>query len=778
MSTEPTPLIDPTPIGRRFRLASYVTLLIACASLVWASYDLVPMVLVIAALMAPLILAAYLLEERWSMPGWVANLIGLLIAGLAGGWFIYESVRTEGDEPLKKIMPWPTFLVPMVGPLLLVLLAAKLLRPKTVADHWGLQIIGLACVGLGCTTVSFTDPGIFAGLLIAYLLSILWCLALFFQYRERLVRPAAEQPRSPRPRQVVSWAVPIFVLGMFGFLFFPRSTAIWQVPRGERMESGLGDEAGIDLNKTGTLSLDPEVAFEVTASNDPNGASSKLDLPLDQRWRGPVYRYYYNGGWHPKNERGGGASTSEPPSAPIFNPEPKWQDGLPPYPGGYYLTIHIKEKIGPVALVADPVYQPGKFPPVVQLVGNERRQWLLDNTGALGPPWREPKWPGKRYRQATIPPPEPFLSHPVRDNWVNENAGDLRTAPQVPGLREWTENLLQHVVNRGLLSPDALKRDVNGDLPPRRFEQIALALEQYLSVSSDYTYSLELQRGDETIDPTFDFLKNTKTGHCNRFASGLALMLRTLGIPCQVVSGYRGCESRGDGTYEVHQCQAHTWVEALVPRPSADPARDRFHWLSLDPTPGTAAAEANTVANRFYGVDLDLRRMYRNLIINYTPENRDDFFRDLWQAAKAISAAIYRAVTAGGAYGMRARIAASLTFFVLATLFVLTVRWVRRRLLRLGLWRAAPFPGTAFYQKTLAVLARRGLRPAASQTPREFAESVALSLTGGESAPGDAVRRIADLYYRVRYGGRPLSPAETSDVNAQIARLAAALAAN
>src|SRR5947207_18151 len=143
-------LIDPTPIGRKFRLASYVTLLIACASLVWAEYDLVPMVLVIAVLMAPLIIAAYSLEERWSMPGWVANLVGLVIIALTVGWFIQESIGTDGDQPLKKIMPWPTFLVPMLGPVLLVLLVAKLLRPKTIADHWGLQIIGLACVGLGC----------------------------------------------------------------------------------------------------------------------------------------------------------------------------------------------------------------------------------------------------------------------------------------------------------------------------------------------------------------------------------------------------------------------------------------------------------------------------------------------------------------------------------------------------------------------------------------------------------------------------------------------------
>src|SRR5262249_35149586 len=263
---------DAASAGRKFRLASYVTLLIACVAVVWAEYDLVPVILVTAGLMAPLILIAYLLEDHWSMPSWLANLLGALIGALTIGWMIFESVRKEGDEPLKKVMPWPTYLVPMLGPLLLVLLSAKLLRPKTIGDHWGLQIIGLACVGLGCTTVSFIDPGIFAGLLLLYLLSALWCLALFFQYRERQVRPAAEQPRSPRLRQVVSWAIPVFLLGMLAFFSFPRPSSVWQVPRHEqRMESGLSDDGGIDLNRAGSLLLDPEVAFEVNASYDPNG---------------------------------------------------------------------------------------------------------------------------------------------------------------------------------------------------------------------------------------------------------------------------------------------------------------------------------------------------------------------------------------------------------------------------------------------------------------------------------------------------------------------------
>src|SRR5262249_57031639 len=134
----------------------------------------------------PLILIDYWLEDGWSMPAWAANVLGMAIGAVTICWFVYESVSPEGDDPIKRIkMPWPTSLVPLLGPLLLVLLPAKLLRPKSIGDHWGLQIIGLACIGLACTTVTVDDPGVFAVLLLAYLLSALWCLALFFQFPQR-----------------------------------------------------------------------------------------------------------------------------------------------------------------------------------------------------------------------------------------------------------------------------------------------------------------------------------------------------------------------------------------------------------------------------------------------------------------------------------------------------------------------------------------------------------------------------------------------------------------
>ena len=83
--------------------------------------------------------------------------------------------------------------------------------------------------------------------------------------------------------------------------------------------------------------------------------------------------------------------------------------------------------------------------------------------------------------------------------------------------------------------------------------------------------------------------------HCEYFASALALMLRSQGIPARLVVGFRADEfSELSGTYRVRQAHAHAWVEAYVPpqRLPAGTARpdgifDWSHgaWLRLDPTP-------------------------------------------------------------------------------------------------------------------------------------------------------------------------------------------------
>jgi len=74
-----------------------------------------------------------------------------------------------------------------------------------------------------------------------------------------------------------------------------------------------------------------------------------------------------------------------------------------------------------------------------------------------------------------------------------------------------------------------------------------------------------------------EFLIGTGTGHCEYFATALAVLLRTRGIPCRVVGGYLAHETDPDGRSVVVRARhAHAWVEML---------RADGTWETFDATP-------------------------------------------------------------------------------------------------------------------------------------------------------------------------------------------------
>ena len=103
----------------------------------------------------------------------------------------------------------------------------------------------------------------------------------------------------------------------------------------------------------------------------------------------------------------------------------------------------------------------------------------------------------------------------------------------------------------------------------------AAAVERYLNTR--YGYTLQLLR-TPVADPLANFLFERKQGHCEYFASAMAVMLRTLKIPVRVVNGFRSDEFNDvTGTYIIRAKNAHSWVEAYFPD---------YGWVTFDPTPG------------------------------------------------------------------------------------------------------------------------------------------------------------------------------------------------
>lgn len=109
---------------------------------------------------------------------------------------------------------------------------------------------------------------------------------------------------------------------------------------------------------------------------------------------------------------------------------------------------------------------------------------------------------------------------------------------------------------------------VGGETDPLR---IARGLESYLR--RGYRYTLELP--GELDDPLADFLFVRKEGHCEHFATALAVLLRSLGISARVTAGFYGGQRVND-QYVLRAGDAHAWVQAFVPGTG---------WVGLDATP-------------------------------------------------------------------------------------------------------------------------------------------------------------------------------------------------
>jgi transglutaminase-like putative cysteine protease len=127
--------------------------------------------------------------------------------------------------------------------------------------------------------------------------------------------------------------------------------------------------------------------------------------------------------------------------------------------------------------------------------------------------------------------------------------------------------------------------------------------------SGEYEYSLEsLPISDSPLD---EFIFNYRRGNCEYFASALAVMLRSAGIPSRVIGGYRGGYYNNAGKYYlVLQRNAHVWVEAY----------DAGGWKRLDPTPPGRQNQGVSQSNLFLQlrVLLDTFNYYWDrFVINY-----------------------------------------------------------------------------------------------------------------------------------------------------------------
>lgn len=309
-------------------------------------------------------------------------------------------------------------------------------------------------------------------------------------------------------------------------------------------------------------------------------------------------------------------------------------------------------------------------------------------------------------------------------------------------------------------------------IPPdqRTAVTIARRLEAHFTTGGRYQYTLNLIDPPIVgVDPIEQFLSMNRRGHCQYFASALAMMLRSQDIPARLVVGYH-CDEFNDLSQSliVRQRHAHAWVEALIDREDMPLAEKVYgqpeseqYWLRLDPTPGgrleptqrTGASQIVDLAQNFWNehvVEMSSER--QRSALSSTPgvspmtQSYRSWIEDAQSLAIQINAGEVTGLGGGKLFSLPAAVAtigAGFLFFLLLKMPV--AFWFRKR------WadaknRKAPKPTLAFYAETLDLLESIGLERAIGQTPHELTSKITQPKLAGP------VANLTDWFYRLRYG--------------------------
>jgi transglutaminase-like putative cysteine protease len=300
----------------------------------------------------------------------------------------------------------------------------------------------------------------------------------------------------------------------------------------------------------------------------------------------------------------------------------------------------------------------------------------------------------------------------------------------------------------------------------------AKAVENYLQ--NNFGYTLDLKAGGE--EPLSDFLFNVREGHCEYFASAMAIMLRTQGIATRVVNGFQtGQFNETAGVYIVKQKDAHSWVEVLFPEENV--------WVPFDPTPfagrtdAANAAAADSFAGKFSSYLVALETFWiqyfvaydnqeqRSLFISFKSgfnkyqmkstfwlNNAQERLADWWSEVRGDKG--YRQSLIAVGYGI-----GYVSALVLGAIFLV---WLYRKIIKSKyrqkflnwLKKKNDASIVEFYDRMQKVLASKGFVRAEHQTPLEFAYALKMP---------EAVS-ITEKYNRVRFGEKNLSEEEAREI--------------
>jgi hypothetical protein len=508
----------------------------------------------------------------------------------------------------------------------------------------------------------------------------------------------------------------LVVLILFGasaiFFLLPRMSAgyLGSFASGNEMSTGFSDR--VQLGSIGQIQQSRSVVMHIQIEGDSRGA-------FDLKWRGVALSHFDGRVWSNPAEQ-------HPIARQADGRFSLWRDN-PSVGSRRARPVHYRVLMEPIGtnmffVASKPRFLTGAY----RILGTDR-------VGAI----------------YNLDPNHSISLYDVDSDIAEPRPQELEslTAPNPPEMQEY------------LRVPDdldprisALAKQITG-ASTNAYDR-STTIERYLM--TQFGYTLELPRVPPK-DPLAEFLFVRKRGHCEYFASSMAIMLRTLNIPSRVVNGFRTSEFNDvTGNYVVRASSAHSWVEAYFPG---------YGWVTFDPTPG-GALDGATGWDRI-GLYVDaMASFWREWVINYDTSHQKALGEDAMRGSRSFLEGMRD--RAEGWYDRmlgRARRAQRVfsqspgrwsgVVVVMGVVLIVLVnfrhlrRWMNERKLAVHPEAAPSRAAALWYQRMLKWVSKRGWKKTDVQTPQEFLTCIEDPFTRKQ------VEAFTQAYEAARFGDSP-----------------------
>lgn len=425
--------------------------------------------------------------------------------------------------------------------LVTILAALKTLELRARRDAFVVTSLGFFLI---LTQFLFSQA---MGMALLMLLALLGLLSALVLAQRTVGRPSLGSALAAAGRCLVM-GVPVMVAL---YIFFPRFGPLWSVPADAGTRTGLSEQ--MRMGGVAELAQDDSVALRVRFLDAP-------PTPGELYFRGPVLDLFDGQNWTSSLPGLRKHRQNAPRSDAAPSTTPPWLNSTdtPVTAAGrlvrYQLTLEPNQ-LRAVPLL-DGTLEARPSPPMTEpLLQHMGLSWLADR---------------------------PLTERSQIDAAARLMTRETPAAPDAQRLRQWLQ--LPPGYNPRTLAWASAQR-----ASPALHDSDATALAQALMRhirQSGFRYTLSPGEGDldaqghPVLHQVDRFWLERRSGFCEHFASAFVVVMRAMGVPARIVTGFQGAELNPvDGLYVVRNSDAHAWAEYW---------QAELGWVRVDPTAAVA----------------------------------------------------------------------------------------------------------------------------------------------------------------------------------------------